>query len=70
MERPPTSAATAAYPATPVAVAPMAVPAVATASRTAGMADAAAVLVDDPADSEVGNCRVRPSALMKSGDAL
>src|SRR5664280_2227687 len=45
-------------------------PTAVTASRTAGMAEAAAVLVDDPAVRAVGKRRVRPSALMKRADAL
>ena len=61
----PTSAATAAYPSTPGWRCP-----IDSADRrrlrrgSAGMAEAAAVLVDGPAASEVGNSNVRPSALM------
>jgi hypothetical protein len=58
-----TSLVNAACPVTPEAEAPAIRPARAVAARTAGIAWAAAVVVAPPADSEVANEIVRPSAL-------
>ena len=59
-----TSAADAAWPATPHAVAPTERATVATAARIAGMAWSAAVVPGDPAARSTRNSSVRPSGLM------